>query len=111
MDGDFTPLFIVGNRGGLHAYEISKALDTEARLVELTKKIVVGHGGIKSLFNETLTHRNMRRNQKNRLDLHRSAPQVQRLVERSSLGLIEADIRRRPLLAQTGISLKLVNCL
>ena len=46
MDRDFSPLLIVGNRVGLHTYEVSKALDTETRLVQFSKKIVIGHGAI-----------------------------------------------------------------
>ena len=43
MDRDFASLLVVRNRVGLHAYEVSKALDAEARLVQLTKEIFVGH--------------------------------------------------------------------
>jgi hypothetical protein len=65
MNGDFASLLIIGNRGRLYAYEVSKALHAEARLVQFTKKIVVGHGAIGSLFNEIKTHKNMNLNQKN----------------------------------------------
>lgn len=52
MNRDFASLLIVGNRVGLHAHEVSKASDSEARLAQLAKKIVIGHSPIRSSFNE-----------------------------------------------------------
>lgn len=56
MNGNFASFPIVGNRVRLHAYDVSKTLDTEACLAQLTQEIIVGHSADKSLFNEIKTH-------------------------------------------------------